>query len=101
MNKPHSGEPRDRDSPDQGCVCTVSTVEHYLCGFTGFLFTGAIIALLYPALVTLTEPLSVLSSTVLVGIMTAAWLLIWFGLEFAWEWRAGRGWLRRTATGNR
>jgi len=93
MDTPHNGDPRNQDactSSEQDCLCTVGTAEHCLCGLTGSLFAVAIIAVLYPTLVALTEPLYVLSSTALVVITTMLWLLIWFGLECAWEWRAGR-----------
>ncbi|WP_324665008.1 hypothetical protein [Haloarcula sediminis] len=69
---------------------TVSTAEHCLCGIAGLVCTGAILALWYPALVAVTQPLYVLSSTAVVAVVTTLWLLTSLGVEFVWEWRAGR-----------
>lgn len=69
---------------------TVGTVEHCLCGVAGLVCTGVVLALWYPALVAVTEPLYVLSSTAVVVIVTTLWLLTWLTVEFAWEWRTGR-----------
>ncbi len=69
---------------------TVGAVEHYLCGVIGLCCTGVVLALWYPALVAVTRPLYVLSSTAVVAVVTTLWLLTWLGVEFVWEWRAGR-----------
>jgi hypothetical protein len=44
----------------------------------------------YPIIVALTQPLYVLSSTLIVFALFAIWLVTWLALEVAWEWRAGR-----------
>lgn len=68
----------------------IGIVEHSLCGIAGLLCTGLVLALWYPALVTLTEPLYVLSSTALIAIAISVWLLTWLGVEFLREWRSAR-----------
>jgi hypothetical protein len=93
MTTPHRGEQSTdarRQPPDQGHACTVSTGEHCLCGVTSFVGTTVVVALLYPTLVGVTRPLHLLSSTALLTIAVAIWIGTWFGLELAWEWRAGR-----------
>lgn len=69
---------------------TVGTVEHCSCGLLGLLATAAIVVAIYPMLVALTQPLFVLSSTAIVFVLFAIWLVTWLLLELAWEWRAGR-----------
>jgi len=92
MPTPYEREQTDDDSytPEQRLPGTVGTVEHCLCGLVGLLCTGLVLALWYPALVAATRSLYVLSSTAVVVIVTALWLLTWLGVEFVWEWRAGR-----------
>lgn len=93
MNASHSGDRENRTprGPSERALSgTVGTAEHCLCGFTGFLITVAIAALHYPTLVALTRPLHLLSSTALTFILAAIWFVTWWGLELAWEWRAGR-----------
>jgi len=90
MNTPHDGEYRAQCSTERRCPQTVGVVEHVLCGLAGVLLTGALLLLFYPSLVALTQPLYVLSSTALVGAIAVLWLLLSFGAELAWEWRAGR-----------
>ena len=78
-------------TPSEQCLPeTVGTVEHCLCGVAGLLCTVAILALWYPALVAATQSLYVLSSTAVVAVVTPLWLLAWLGVEFVWQWRAGR-----------
>lgn len=88
MDIPYDGDRRSACPTD--CPETVGVVEHVLCGLAGFLFTGALLVACYPLLVALTEPLYVLSSTALVAAVAVLWLLVSFGVELAWEWRAGR-----------
>lgn len=93
MPTPYEPGQTDDDPYTPGDQCfaeTVGTVEHCLCGVVGLLCTGAVLAVLYPALVTITRPLSVLSSTAVVAIVATLWLLTSLGVEFVWEWRAGR-----------
>ncbi|MDS0260276.1 hypothetical protein NDI56_12805 [Haloarcula sp. S1CR25-12] len=93
MPTPYKREQTDEGphTPAEQCLPgTVGTVEHCLCGVAGLLCTGAILALWYPALVAVTQPLYVLSSTAVVAVVTTLWLLTWLGVEFVWEWRAGR-----------
>lgn len=93
MTTPHRREQTDeglRDRGEQYDSGTVGTVEHCLCGVAGLLCTVALLAVLYPTLVAVTQPLYVLSSTALVAIATTLWLLTWLGAEFVWEWRTGR-----------
>lgn len=93
MPSPYNGDQKSHpphnpsDPPLSG---TVSTTEHCLCGVTGLLITVAIISLFYPTLVAVTRPLQFLSSTAVVVILVMIWIVTWFGLELAWEWRAGR-----------
>ena len=86
-HKPEQADGGACTRDDQCLTGTISTVEHGLCGVAGFLWTGAILALCYPALVTVTQPLYVLSSTALVAIATTTWLLTWLGVELVWAWR--------------
>lgn len=76
--------------PDRSNRETIGTAEHCLCGLAGALATAGIVAFLYPALVTLTSPLDLLSSTTLVVLLVTTWFMTWFGFELLWEWRAGR-----------
>jgi len=78
------------NSPDQCLSASVGTAEHCLCGLVGLLCTGVVLALYYPMLVTVTQPLYVLSSTALIAIITTLWLLTWLGAECVWEWRTAR-----------
>jgi hypothetical protein len=77
---PHEDERRE----------TVGAVEHYTCGLVGLLATTVCVVLLYPALVSATRPLHLLSSVALVFIVVTAWVLVWLSFEVVWEWRAGR-----------
>jgi hypothetical protein len=52
------------------------------------LVTTAVLSVAYPALVALTRPLHVLSSTALVFGVLSLWLWLWMGLELGWVWRA-------------
>lgn len=93
MSTPHNGDQRHRThhcSSEATLSGSVSTVEHCLCGVTGFFVTGVLIAPLYPTLVAVTQPLYLLSSTALTVILVTVWILVWLGLECLWEWRAGR-----------
>jgi len=93
MPTPYEPEQTDDDpyiNAEQRLTGTVGTAEHCLCGVAGLLCTGAILVLWYPALVAVTRPLYVLSSTAVVAISTTLWLLTWLGVECVWEWRAGR-----------
>ena len=69
---------------------TVGRVEHYSCGAAGLLVTAVSVSLVYPLLVALTRPLSVLSSTAVTVVFVVAWLTTWTLLECAWAWRSGR-----------
>jgi len=88
MDAPYDGDSRSQCPADR--LETVGVAEHLLCGLAGFLFTAALLVAFYPLLVALTQPMHVLSSTTLVGLVAALWLLVSFGVELAWEWRAGR-----------
>ncbi len=80
--EPETGQSTDRE--------TVSTVEHCSCGLAGLLATAVLVIFVYPVLVAVTQPLYVLSSTLIVFALFAVWLVTWLALELAWEWRAGR-----------
>ena len=69
---------------------TVSRVEHYSCGVAGLLVTAASVFLVYPLLVALTRPLSVLSSTAVTVVFVVTWLTAWALFECAWVWQSGR-----------
>lgn len=86
-----AAEGRDRHAPaERDGWQTVGAVEHYACGLAGLLATGVVAVLFYPALVSATRPLHLLSSVAIVFVILTAWVLVWLSLEFGWEWRAGR-----------
>ena len=88
MDTPYDSDDRSQCPTDR--LETVGVTEHLLCGLAGFLFTVALLVAFYPLLVALVQPMHVLSSTMLVVLVVALWLLVSFGVEIAWEWRAGR-----------
>lgn len=93
MSTPHSGNSENRASntrPDQDTACRAAPIEHCLCGLTCFLLAGALLVVLYPALVALSQPLHLLSSTILVVIPLTTWLVAWLGFGLVLEWRADR-----------
>ena len=68
---------------------TVSRVEHYSCGAAGLLVTAASVFLVYPLLVALARPLTVLSSTAVTVAFVVAWFATWALFECALTWRSG------------
>ena len=90
-----NGAPFGEDSAREPAVSSVDcrpvgAVQHYACAVASLLATGLILLAGYSALVALTRPLHVLSSTALVFAVVSLWLLMWAALEVTWEWRAGR-----------
>ena len=74
----------DRDAfAEESGPDTVSRVEHYSCGAAGLLVTAASVFLVYPLLVALVRPLSVLSSTAVTVVFVVAWFTTWALLECA------------------
>ena len=69
---------------------TVGRVEHYSCGAAGLLVTAASVFLVYPFLVALTRPLSVLSSTAVTVTFVVMWFVTWTVFECVLTWRSGR-----------
>lgn len=78
MNIPHipSG------SGDQ-VECGVRTHVYVLTGLLGLVLTAAGGFLFYPTLVDLTRPLSLLSTTAVVFVLLACWVVVWSVLEVA------------------
>ena len=68
----------------------ISGVEYAACCAAGLAAAGAFLLLFYPALVAVTRPLHVLSSTAIVFVLAWVWIVVWVGVELAWEWHAGR-----------
>lgn len=83
-------EDQGAEPPDGAARETVGAVEHYSCGLAGLLATAVALVFVYPALVSMTRPLYLLSSVALVSIVVTAWVLAWLSFELVWEWRAGR-----------
>lgn len=84
---PHDSE-RDSPRPERSNAhpeATVGTVEHCSCGLVGFLAAVVAVAVFYPTLVALTQPLHLLSSTALVALTACIWVAVWLVLEIAWE----------------
>ena len=69
---------------------TVGRVEHYSCGVAGLLVTAVSVFFVYPLLVALARPLSVLSSTAVTLAFVVAWFVTWALFECALTWRSGR-----------
>jgi hypothetical protein len=93
MTTPRTGVTNGQDRgvpPEDERRETVGAVEHYTCGLVGLLATAVCVVLVYPALVSATRPLHLLSSVALVFIVVTAWVLVWLSFEVVWEWRAGR-----------
>lgn len=88
MNTNHGSGRRDAD--DAALPNEVSPTEHCACCVLALVGVGAIGFVVYPGLVALTRPLHVLSSTAIVCALVVGWLLLWLGMEYVWEWRAGR-----------
>ncbi|MEF8868077.1 MAG: hypothetical protein V5A85_06140 [Haloarculaceae archaeon] len=70
------------DGRGEGDVGT-DTAVYALTGVLGLLLTAVGGFLFYPALVDLTRPLRLLSTTALVFILLACWILVWSVLEVA------------------
>jgi len=51
---------------------------------------GAVAGPFYPALVSVTRPLRMLSSTAVVFVLVVVWLLVWLWLEVLLEWHKRR-----------
>ena len=74
------------DGSEGGCgqgECGVRTHVYVLTGVLGLLLTSAGGFLFYPALVDLTRPLSLLSTTAVVFVLLACWVVVWSVLEVA------------------
>lgn len=87
---PHGGLGAEPRRPPTDRRTGVSVVEHAACCAAGLGAAVLCLVLFYPALVAATRPLHVLSSTAIVFALAWVWLLVWVGVELAWEWRAGR-----------
>ena len=72
---------RDGDCGHVGC--TVRLDVYVLTGVVGLLLTAGGGFLFYPSLVELTRPLSVLSTTAVVFVLLACWIVVWSILEVA------------------
>lgn len=83
-----SGGPEERD--DRTRSADADLTEHCACCVLALLGVGGMAIVTYPALVGLTRPLHVLSSTAIVSTLVVGWLLLWFSMEVLWEWRARR-----------
>jgi len=88
MNKQGS----DRADPDSGRpLCESATsLEHWLTSVVGLGLALAVGVAFYVPIVETAAALEVLSTTAMVFLFTALWLVLWGTLELAWEWRAGR-----------
>ncbi|WP_255494065.1 hypothetical protein [Halarchaeum sp. CBA1220] len=82
--------PVDAGSSTSDTVTPVGWREHYTCAAASLAATVVAVALLYPALVALTRPLGVFSTTALVLGVAAVMGVAWLTLELVWEWCAGR-----------
>ncbi|WP_225332733.1 hypothetical protein [Halomicrobium urmianum] len=67
-----------------------NAVGHCSCCLIGLAVAAVVAASTYPALVSLTRPLGMLSSTALLVVLIAIWLAIWSSTEIAWAWRTQR-----------
>ncbi|MFW5918755.1 MAG: hypothetical protein ACOCSF_00985 [Halanaeroarchaeum sp.] len=65
---------------DGGRVATYST------GFGSLLLTVAVLAIWYPILRSMAEPLQALSSTAIVVVTVAIWTATWLAFELLWTW---------------
>ncbi|WP_424004078.1 hypothetical protein ACOZ4I_06220 [Haloarcula salina] len=88
MNKQRS----DRaDSCSERPLCeSASSLEHWLTSAVGLGMALAIGVAFYVPIVETAASLEFLSTTAMVFLITALWLVLWGTLELAWEWRAGR-----------
>jgi len=75
----HSVSGENGDHADTG----VRVHVYVLTGVVGLLLTAAGGFVFYPALVDLTRPLHLLSTTALVFLLLVAWILLWSVLEVA------------------
>lgn len=93
MTDPHNGAPAEGHQRTPATTAEpdeIGVVGYCTCGVVGFVTAAAVTVLLYPLLVAITQPLHVLSSTMLVVIVVAIWLATWLSLEVVWEWQAER-----------
>lgn len=83
---PHGGGERTIESTGRD----PGGVEYYASAVTGLIVAGLLVGLVYPALVTVTGPLRMLSSTAIVFTIVFAWLLAWAAVEVVWAWSSRR-----------
>lgn len=69
---------------------TISWVEHYSCALGGLGAVVGAFVLFGHLLTSAAAEFEVFALTVLVFVLVALWVVVWIGLEFVWEWRAGR-----------
>ncbi|WP_336338231.1 hypothetical protein [Haloarcula brevis] len=88
MNKQRSnlGDP----SGERPLCESVSSLEHWLTSVVGLGLALTVGVAFYVPIVETVASLDVLSTTAMVFLFTALWLVLWGTLELAWEWRAGR-----------
>jgi protein-S-isoprenylcysteine O-methyltransferase Ste14 len=84
---PHGGDERVAESAGRD----LGVFEYYASAVAGLVVTGVLVVLVYPALVTVTDPLRMLSSTAIVFAVVLAWLLAWSAVELVWAWGSRRG----------
>lgn len=79
----------DRNGDSTGVLRREST-KHWSCLAVGLAVTAFCVVVAYPVLVAVTRPFALLSSTWLVLIAIALWVLAWMALEVAWDLRPTR-----------
>lgn len=89
MNTPYQSGGAGRDAPHRDDAA-IGRAGHYTCAVLGGALVLALTVVYYSALVALTRPLGLFSTTAMVMGVAAAVGLAWLTLELAWAWRAGR-----------
>lgn len=69
---------------------SASSLEHWLTSVVGLGMALTVGVVFYVPIVETAASLAFLSTTAVVFLLTALWLVLWGTLELAWEWRAGR-----------
>ena len=90
MYIPHGGQGERDERPADAAPVGAPAVEYFGCGLLGLIATSLLVPLFYPYLVAVTQPLKMLSSTVIVLVFVVMWTLVWLGIETVWGWRTGR-----------